>query len=208
MEKITQENSKEKILKVAIKLFAEKGFDGTSIREICKEAEVNICMISYYWGGKKELYQGIIEDLVEKQTVFAKSFIDLNKSPLEYTQEKRVELLLMILEKFVDFFYSNITGDLVVLLIKQQQRADFKMDVPVFLYFRRLVAAIFQKDENDREIIYKTVFILSQINSPKILPAMSLRQLGQNEFNQEDIKIIKENVKFYVQALLKEAKIV
>ena len=82
------------------------------------------------------------------------------------------------------------------------------MDVPVFLYFRRLVAAIFQKDENDREIIYKTVFILSQINSPKILPAMSLRQLGQNEFNQEDIKIIKENVKFYVQALLKEAKIV
>ena len=48
MEKITQENSKEKILKAAIKLFAEKGFDGTSIREICKEAEVNICMISYY----------------------------------------------------------------------------------------------------------------------------------------------------------------
>lgn len=210
MEKITQENSKEKILKAAIKLFAEKGFDGTSIREICKEAEVNICMISYYWGGKKELYQGIIEDLVEKQTVFAKSFIDLNKSPLEYPQEKRLEMLFTILDKIVDFFYStsNITSDLVVLMIKEQQKSDFKMNVPVFLYFRKLVAAIFEKDENDREIIYRTVFILSQINSPKILSAMSLRPLGQNEFNQEDIKIIKENVKFYVQALLKEAKIV
>ncbi|HIU85882.1 TPA: TetR/AcrR family transcriptional regulator [Candidatus Spyradomonas excrementavium] len=60
MQKSKSENSKEKILAAATKLFAQKGFDGVSIREICKEAEVNICMISYYWGGKKELYQGII----------------------------------------------------------------------------------------------------------------------------------------------------
>ena len=90
MEKITQENSKEKILKAAIKLFAEKGFDGTSIREICKEAEVNICLISYYWGGKKELYQGIIEDLIEKQTVFAKSFIDLKKKAFPNSSHNKV----------------------------------------------------------------------------------------------------------------------
>lgn len=67
VQKSKSENSKEKILAAATKLFAQKGFDGVSIREICKEADVNICMISYYWGGKKELYHGIIEDLLERR---------------------------------------------------------------------------------------------------------------------------------------------
>ena len=58
-------NSKEKILKSAIKLFAQKGYDAVSIREICKNAGCNICMISYYWGGKQELYNGIIENFKE-----------------------------------------------------------------------------------------------------------------------------------------------
>ena len=34
------------ILQVAEKLFAEKGFDGTSIRDISKAAEINIAMVS------------------------------------------------------------------------------------------------------------------------------------------------------------------
>ena len=68
------------------------------------------------------------------------------------------------------------------------------------------LACILGKKETDREVILKTVFILSQINSPKILPAFSLSLLGQEDFTQEDIKIIKENVKLYVQTLIKEAE--
>ena len=56
MKNIKENNSKEKILNSAIKLFATNGFDGTSIRDICKDAGVNVCMISYYFGGKKDLY--------------------------------------------------------------------------------------------------------------------------------------------------------
>ncbi len=42
------------ILEVAEKLFAANGFDGTSIRDIASEAEVNIAMISYYFGSKEK----------------------------------------------------------------------------------------------------------------------------------------------------------
>jgi len=38
------------ILQVTEKLFAEKGFDGTSIRDIAKQANINIAMVSYYFG--------------------------------------------------------------------------------------------------------------------------------------------------------------
>ena len=48
------------ILIVAEKLFAEKGFDGTSVRDISKNACVNVAMISYYFGSKEKLLEQLI----------------------------------------------------------------------------------------------------------------------------------------------------
>ena len=62
-----KEKSKQRILNSATKLFAQKGYDGVGIREICKDANANICMVSYFWGGKEELYKGIVDNLIEKQ---------------------------------------------------------------------------------------------------------------------------------------------
>lgn len=54
-------NDKQKrILEVAEKLFAEKGFDGTSIRNISKEAKINIAMVSYYFGSKEKMLEALI----------------------------------------------------------------------------------------------------------------------------------------------------
>lgn len=198
------ENSKARILEAATALFARKGFDGTSIREICKTAGVNLCMISYYWGGKQELYQGIIEDLLEKQLEYSKNFLDLNKDPKSMSVDECADLLLTISEKFVDFFYTNISSDLIVLLLKEQQKPDFIVKSPVLDYMRAVVARVLNKNVNDRLVILKTLFMLSQVNSPRILPAFSLRPLGQEDFCEEDIKIIKENVKLYINAVIKE----
>jgi AcrR family transcriptional regulator len=48
------------ILLVSETLFAEKGFDGTSIRNIAKEAKINIAMVSYYFGSKERLLESLI----------------------------------------------------------------------------------------------------------------------------------------------------
>ncbi len=48
------------ILQAAEKLFASEGFDGASIRSIAREANVNIAMISYYFGSKEKLLEALI----------------------------------------------------------------------------------------------------------------------------------------------------
>lgn len=207
MEKI--DNSKERILSAAVKLFAQKGFEGTSIREICKMANANICMISYYWGGKKELYQGIIDDLIERQSEYTKTFIDFNLDPKTMKKSEQIELLMTMLDKFIAFFYSkNISKDLIIFLLKEQQNSSFMAKTSAFTYLRSVIASIFEKNMNDKEIIFKTLFIISQLNLPRILPSFSLRLLGQEDFVEEDIKIIKANIKLYINTLLKEANIV
>src|SRR5690606_19089055 len=48
---------KRKIVKTASNLFFQKGFHGTSVREIAKRAKVNVSAISYYFNSK----QGLLE---------------------------------------------------------------------------------------------------------------------------------------------------
>ncbi len=48
------------ILEVAEQLFSKNGFDGTSIRQISKEAGINIAMISYYFGSKEKMLEALL----------------------------------------------------------------------------------------------------------------------------------------------------
>lgn len=209
MKKAKDETSKQKILDVATKLFAQKGFDGVGVREICKEAGANICMISYFWGGKKELYKGIIDNLVEKQTEYANSFLDLNLDPSKRSKQEQIDLLHTVVDKTIEFLYGGlISDDLFKFLLQEQQNRKTDLNSPVFLFIRKLLASIFEKNLNDKTVIFNTIFIMSQINSPKVLYAFSLEYLHQETFNDDDKEIIKKNVNFYIDFLIKEAKIV
>ena len=58
---MTELNDKQiQILQVAEKLFAEKGFDGTSVRDIAKAANINVAMVSYYFGSKEKMLEALI----------------------------------------------------------------------------------------------------------------------------------------------------
>ena len=46
----------ERILKVAEKLFSERGFEDTSIRDITAQAQCNLAGVNYHFGGKENLY--------------------------------------------------------------------------------------------------------------------------------------------------------
>jgi AcrR family transcriptional regulator len=48
--------SREHILATARRLFAEHGFDGTSLRQIAREAGVDPAMVHHFFNGKDELF--------------------------------------------------------------------------------------------------------------------------------------------------------
>ncbi len=76
-------NKQLQILQVAETLFAEKGFEGTSIRDISKEANINVAMVSYYFGSKEKLLEALIllkTSGLKEQLVH---LIDENLEPME-----------------------------------------------------------------------------------------------------------------------------
>lgn len=47
---------KLRILLSAKQLFARQGYDCTTVRQICEEAGANVALVSYYYGGKENLF--------------------------------------------------------------------------------------------------------------------------------------------------------
>jgi AcrR family transcriptional regulator len=52
--------ARERLLAEATRLFAEKGYSGTSTREICLAAQANVAAIHYHFGGKEGLYREVL----------------------------------------------------------------------------------------------------------------------------------------------------
>ena len=82
-EKEKAPDKREQIENAAIRLFALKGYSDVSIRDIGKEAGVNSAAISYYFGGKKELYAAILERGSALLVDFVDMAADESRSPRE-----------------------------------------------------------------------------------------------------------------------------
>jgi AcrR family transcriptional regulator len=50
------------IMEKALLIFADKGYDNASVRDIAQKAGVNVAMISYYFGSKEKLLEAIFKN--------------------------------------------------------------------------------------------------------------------------------------------------
>ncbi len=79
-------STRDKILESAIRLFAEKGFSGTTTREIAEKAGVNEALIFRHFSTKRDLYSAIIERKISEEPGF--------EYPLEAFKETRDDWLI------------------------------------------------------------------------------------------------------------------
>ena len=81
------------ILQVAEQLFAEDGFDGTSVRDIAKKANINIAMISYYFGSKEKMLESLILYRISDMRIQLESLYNENIPPSSKI-DKMIELYI------------------------------------------------------------------------------------------------------------------
>lgn len=58
--------SNDRILKKALGLFSEKGYDATSVREICEAAGITKPTLYYFYGSKEGVYRAIVEGALNR----------------------------------------------------------------------------------------------------------------------------------------------
>lgn len=76
-------DTKQKILEVARILFAEQGFEGTSVREIAKRAEVNVASLNYHFTNKENLFNEILKLSYQECSQEIRTFYETQNPKLE-----------------------------------------------------------------------------------------------------------------------------
>ncbi len=56
-------NTKAALLAAAIEVFADKGFDAATVRDICGRAKANVAAVNYHYGSKNGLYAAVLEEI-------------------------------------------------------------------------------------------------------------------------------------------------
>jgi AcrR family transcriptional regulator len=157
------------ILEVAQTLFAEKGFDGTSIRDISKEAKINVAMVSYYFGSKEKLLESLI---LFKTSGLKEQLINLIEENLEPIEKinKLIELYInrlncnkgiyrvlhfelsskkraLDLQSFSDIKKSNLKS-LELIIQEGQAKGVFRKDIIIPLLTPTILGSYFHFQMN------------------------------------------------------------
>jgi AcrR family transcriptional regulator len=88
-------DSRRQLLEAGTRLFARGGLEGTSVRDIAREAGTNICMISYHFGGKEGLYRACLQEFGEYRLNLTRGMLEAPASLAEF--KVRLKLFLQAL---------------------------------------------------------------------------------------------------------------
>lgn len=113
------------ILDIAEKLIAEKGFEGTSVRDISSAANINVAMISYYFGSKEKMMSYLYQYRVQRTR---ESFAEFAETIKEGKPEMQIrELLKFVVSQLFKFnyFHGFVTQELRHTVYLKDDLMDF-----------------------------------------------------------------------------------
>ena len=189
-------------------LFAEKGFNGTSVRDIAEKAHVNLAMISYYFGSKDKLLESLfdyrgehvklkLESMVEDKTLSSFEKLDmLIEHYIEKIMNQQCFSRIMLREQVVN--HTGITAELITQMKKRnqqiisklihqgQKKGEFKRNIDIPLMMATLVGTAGH--------IIATQPYYREINN--------LQSMSEEEFQRHMKKKLSQHLKKLFKAIL------
>jgi AcrR family transcriptional regulator len=99
---MTGQERRQQLLDIGRRLFAERGFEGTSIEEVAAQAGVSKPVVYEHFGGKEGLYAVVVDREVERLTTITMTLLDGKQSRPKF--EAAAVTLLRYIEDNADGF--------------------------------------------------------------------------------------------------------
>ncbi|MES2362040.1 MAG: TetR/AcrR family transcriptional regulator [Pseudomonadota bacterium] len=91
------DNRQEQIIGIACRLFAKRGYEGTSLRDIAEEAKITKAALYYHFPNKEALYHRIVLDSLRALIDSVRAAVDAAPTPLE-----KVRQYMLVSADFMD----------------------------------------------------------------------------------------------------------
>ncbi len=202
-----------KLLKTSARIFAQKGYTETSVREIVAAARMNVSAVSYYFGDKRSLYLATVKYLANEHH---KPF--RQDKPLAEALEKldtlsykqTLDLLHALLNKIVDLGLADKMLPLERIFTHAALDNSKEMLPLLFSFLEgyhtrpyKIIRKLTGLKDKSVELVIVTHVIFGQINFSKCHRIALLHDLGQQDFSPRLRMQIKEMVWKNTLAILK-----
>jgi len=138
------QETRQRLLDAATRLFAEHGFHHVTVRQICHAADANVASINYHFGDKMGLYKEILRTAVEAMRQTTEAARSASEGA---PAEERLRLTLRLLMR--RFFARGRDSSVQRLMIRESADPTEALDgvvadglVPRFLHLSELVAEL------------------------------------------------------------------
>lgn len=135
-------NARERILETAVKLFAEKSFEGSRIEEIAKAANVPKSLIYYHFKSKNEILEVLTENFINEYMSI------INKAQDETHEEKAKNLPNRMKNVYYEFGQRN--ADLLRVIFIDSLKKTKKQPI----IFKVIEAMISKESESNKYSSY------------------------------------------------------
>jgi AcrR family transcriptional regulator len=206
-------HTRQKLLAAAIESFGHHGFDGTSIREIAKAANVNIAGIAYHFGGKDQLYRACLEHITETMrhglSERLASGNEASLSPAE-ARETLKDTLFAVTELLLA---TPEAASFVRIVVREQMDPSSAFEILYARFMepmhRRLCAlwSIAAGSAPESEATKIAIFsLLGQVLLFRIARAGALRRMGWRDIGERELNAIKHRIAINVDLLTQAAE--
>ena len=119
--------TQDKIFCAGVRLFARDGFEGATVRDICKEAgTANATAVNYYFGGKAKLYRAIL-DLVFAENLRRRQEAEKEPARETLSPEDRLRRFLTIMVD-VGFNENQFSKDVTTIVLREMMAPTDYLD--------------------------------------------------------------------------------
>lgn len=196
------EATRRRLIEAAGREFAEKGFEGATVRSICDRAEANVAAVNYHFGGKEALY--------ERAVVESHECGEVHIDPAELarlTPERQ-------LEEFVRLFLAKVVGVdshddwRRTLMLREMARPSAASDAlanevirPRFELLGRILRALCP-EADERKLAALQFSVVGQCLFYRIVGQMAARLTGPELFGRLDLAYLTRHVSSLILAAL------
>lgn len=183
------ENIKSRIMDASMKLMQSKDMNSITVREIAKEARVNVASVSYYFNGKAQLFHQLMErywaDMMSIYgSILADSDIDFDKAVRYGTAILNFELQSTGVLRSEQVMYQQYGID-------EATNGRIKMQFQAVAYLVRQL----KPDIAETMILPKVLSILSALTCPGFWSDLAMQFLtDMEEFKYNYVRIIIESI--------------
>jgi TetR/AcrR family transcriptional regulator, regulator of cefoperazone and chloramphenicol sensitivity len=213
------EETRLRIIRAAVELFGQKGFDRVSTRDIAARADVNAPVLQYYFEGKEGLYVACIEYMQLHTTKLLRPVIDTVRKRLEgrMSREGLIDCVCYIYEQAADFLLThseiNAWKRFAAWDVLDRDNvpcsAHKVLDMGIRREFRQLmcelVGRIIGKPPQDEQTRIRVVTLGSQLSVFHDARQKALDDLGWTEVNERGLELLKSVVREQTAAALRAA---